>query len=57
MAVPTFFFQMGIAIGPTAMGFVASARGYETMFLSCAASTAVGLIIMLGLMQAQRLRS
>jgi DHA1 family multidrug resistance protein-like MFS transporter len=57
MAVPTFFFQMGIAIGPTAMGFVAAAKGYETMFLSSAASMGVGLIIMLGLMQAQRLRS
>jgi DHA1 family multidrug resistance protein-like MFS transporter len=57
MAVPTFFFQMGIAIGPTIMGFVAGARGYETMFLSCAASTGVGLIIMIALMQAQRIRS
>jgi DHA1 family multidrug resistance protein-like MFS transporter len=57
MAVPTFFFQMGIAIGPTAMGFVASARGYETMFLSCAASVGVGLIIMLGLMRAQKVQS
>jgi DHA1 family multidrug resistance protein-like MFS transporter len=54
MAVPTFFFQIGMAVGPTIMGFVANARGYETMFLSCAASLALGLIIMLGLMRAQR---
>jgi MFS family permease len=54
MAVPTCFFQTGMALGPTIMGFVAAARGYETMFLSCAASLAVGLIIMLGLMRAQR---
>jgi MFS family permease len=56
MAVPTFFFQIGMAIGPTVMGFVANARGYETMFLSCAASLAVGLFIMLGLMRAQRVQ-
>ena len=56
MAVPTCFFQIGMAVGPTVMGFVANARGYETMFLSCAASLALGLIIMLGLMRAQRVR-
>jgi DHA1 family multidrug resistance protein-like MFS transporter len=57
MAVPTFFFQTGMAVGPTAMGFVANSRGYETMFLSCAACVAVGLIVMLSLMQAQRMLS
>jgi len=54
MAVPTCFFQIGMAVGPTAMGFVANARGYETMFLSCAASLVFGLFIMLGLMRAQK---
>jgi MFS family permease len=56
MAVPTCFFQIGMAVGPTAMGFVANARGYETMFLACAASLVLGLIIMLGLMRAQKVR-
>jgi MFS family permease len=56
MAIPTCSFQIGMAVGPTIMGFVANARGYETMFLSCAASLAVGLIIMLGLMQIQKVR-
>ena len=54
MAVPTCAFQIGMAVGPTVMGFVAHARGYETMYLSCAASLAVGLIIMLVLMQVQK---
>ena len=57
MAVPTCSFQIGMAVGPTVMGFVANARGYETMFLSCAASLALGLIIMLGLMRAQKVQS
>ncbi len=57
MAVPTCSFQIGMAVGPTIMGFVADARGYETMFLSCAASLALGLIIMLILMRAQRMPS
>jgi MFS family permease len=56
MAIPTCFFQVGLALGPTAMGFVANASGYETMFLACAASLALGLFIMLGLMRAQRVR-
>jgi DHA1 family tetracycline resistance protein-like MFS transporter len=54
MAIPTCSFQLGMAVGPTVMGFVANSHGYETMFLSCAASLVVGLIIMLGLMRAQK---
>jgi DHA1 family multidrug resistance protein-like MFS transporter len=57
MAIPTCSFQIGMAVGPTIMGFVANARGYETMFLSCAISLALGLIIMLGLMRAQRMQT
>ena len=57
MAIPTCFFQIGMAVGPTAMGFVADTSGFETMFLACAASLASGLIIMLGLMRAQKLQS
>jgi DHA1 family multidrug resistance protein-like MFS transporter len=57
MAIPTCAFQIGMAVGPTIMGFVAKARGYETMFLSCAASLALGLIIMLGLMRIQKVQS
>ena len=57
MAIPTCFFQVGLALGPTAMGFVANARGYETMFLACAVSLVFGLLIMLGLMRAQKVQS
>ena len=53
MAIPTCFFQVGLAAGPTAMGFVAGVSDYETMFLACALSLAVGLLIMLGLMRAR----
>jgi len=54
MAIPTCFFQVGLAAGPTAMGYVAGISSFETMFLACAASLAVGLLIMLGLMCAQK---
>ena len=56
MAIPTCFFQIGLAAGPTAMGYVAGMSGYETMFLACAATLAIGLLIMLGLMRAQKVR-
>lgn len=54
MAIPTCFFQIGLAAGPMVMGFVAERSGYETMFLACAASLAVGLFIMLGLMRTRK---
>ncbi len=56
MAIPTCCFQIGLAIGPTAMGFVAGVSDFETMFLACAASLAFGLFIMLGLMRAQKVQ-
>jgi DHA1 family multidrug resistance protein-like MFS transporter len=56
MAIPTCFFQIGLAAGPTAMGYVAGTSGYETMFLACAASLAFGLLIMLGLMRLQKVQ-
>jgi DHA1 family multidrug resistance protein-like MFS transporter len=57
MAIPTCFFNVGLALGPTAMGFIANSHGFKTMFLACAASLALGLIIMLGLMRAQKVQS
>jgi MFS family permease len=56
MAIPTCFFQVGLAAGPTIMGHVAQMSSFETMFLACAATLAVGLLIMLGLMRAQKAR-
>ena len=53
MAMPTCFFQIGLAIGPTAMGFVAEASSFEIMFLACASSLAFGLFIIWGLMRAR----
>jgi len=57
MAIPTCFFQVGLALGPTIMGSVAQMSGFKTMFLACAASLALGLLVMLGLMHAQKVRS
>jgi len=56
MAIPTCFFQVGLAAGPTVMGYVAQMSSFETMFLACAASLAFGLFIMLGLMRAQKVQ-
>ena len=56
MAIPTCFFQIGLAAGPTAMGYIAQMSSFETMFLACAGSLAFGLFIMLGLMRAQKVR-
>lgn len=56
MAIPTCFFQVGLAVGPTVMGYVAQMSSFETMFLACAASLAFGLFIMLGLMRAQKVQ-
>jgi MFS transporter, DHA1 family, multidrug resistance protein len=57
MAIPTCFFNVGLALGPTIMGPVAQMSGFKTMFLACAASLALGLFIMLGLMRVQKVRS
>lgn len=51
MAIPTCFFQIGLAVGPTAMGFIAQISDFETMFVACAATLALGLLILLGLMR------
>jgi len=56
MAIPTCFFNVGLALGPTIMGPVAQMSGFKTMFLACAASLAFGLFIMLGLMRAQKVQ-
>ncbi|MCX6008628.1 MAG: MFS transporter [Chloroflexi bacterium] len=56
MAMPTCFFHIGLAAGPTVMGYIAQVSGFETMFLACALSLAVGLLIMLGLMRAQKVQ-
>jgi DHA1 family multidrug resistance protein-like MFS transporter len=57
MAIPTCFFNVGLALGPTIMGPVAQMSGFKTMFLACAASLVFGLLIMLGLMRAQKVQS
>jgi MFS family permease len=56
MAISACFFQVGLAAGPTVMGYVAQVSGFKTMFLACAATLAIGLFIMLGLMRAQKVQ-
>jgi MFS family permease len=56
MAIPSCVFQVGLAAGPTIMGPVAQMSGFKVMFLACAATLAIGLLIMLGLMRAQKVR-
>jgi MFS family permease len=51
MAMGTAFFQIGFALGATAMGGVAGASDFETMFFACAASIAFGLLVLIGLMR------
>jgi DHA1 family multidrug resistance protein-like MFS transporter len=45
----TSAYQIGNAVGPTAMGVVAGASNLKTMFLACGLSLAVGLIIIITL--------
>jgi DHA1 family multidrug resistance protein-like MFS transporter len=56
MAIPTCSFQIGLAAGPTAMGYIAQMSSFEMMFLACGGSLAFGLFIMLGLMRAQKVQ-
>jgi MFS family permease len=56
MAIPSCVFQVGLAAGPTIMGPVAQMSGFKVMFLACAATIAIGLLIMLGLMRTQKAR-
>lgn len=50
MGIFACFFQVGLAVGATTMGFVAEMSNFETMFLACGSSLAFGLLIILGLM-------
>ena len=52
MSMNVAAFQIGQAIGPTAMGFVAGMSDFKTMFLVCAASIVLGLLIITGLLRA-----
>jgi MFS family permease len=45
----TSAYQIGNAVGPTAMGAVAGISNLETMFLACGLSLAVGLLIIITL--------
>jgi MFS family permease len=53
MGIFACIFQVGLAVGPTSMGYVAEMSSFETMFLACGSSLALGLLVILALMRAR----
>ncbi len=51
MGIMTCSYQFGLALGPTAMGFIAETSNFITMFLACGACLAFILLIVVGLMR------
>ncbi len=53
MGIMTCAYQVGLAVGPAAMGFVAEISNFETMFLACGACLACILLVIIGLLRAR----
>jgi DHA1 family multidrug resistance protein-like MFS transporter len=51
MGITTFSFHLGLAVGPTSMGYVAKGSGFEIMFLLCASVLGAGLLASTGLLR------
>lgn len=54
MGMFTTAFQIGYAVGPTAMGAVAERSNFEIMFIACSLSLALGLLIIFILFRTSR---
>ena len=54
MSMFTTCFQIGNAVGPTVMGAVAKISNFETMFIACGLSLAIGLLIVFILFRTSR---
>ena len=54
MGITAFCFHLGLAIGPTSMGYVAEATSFGTMFLVSAAISGVGLVPIAGLLRSRK---
>ncbi len=51
MGITTFCFHLGLAVGPTSMGYAAKATDLGIMFLICASVLAAGLLASMGLLK------
>jgi MFS family permease len=54
MAISTCFFQVGFAVGTTAMGLVGQASDFQTLFLASGLSIGFGFLLIFGLMRVKR---
>jgi len=54
MAISTSFFQVGFAVGTTAMGLVGQVSNFQTLFLASSLSIGFGFLVIFGLMRTNR---
>ena len=54
MAISTSFFQVGFAVGTTAMGLVGQVSNFQTLFLASGLSMGFGFLLIFGLMRVKR---
>ncbi|MBM3167490.1 MAG: MFS transporter [Chloroflexi bacterium] len=54
MAISTCFFQVGFAVGTTAMGLVGQVSDFQMVFLASGLSIALGFLLIFGLMRVKR---
>lgn len=54
MAISTCFFQVGFAVGTTAMGSVGQVSNFQTLFLASGLSMGFGFLLIFGLMRVKR---
>lgn len=54
MAISTSFFQVGFAVGTTAMGLVGQVSNFQTLFLASSLSMGFGFLVIFGLMRTNR---
>lgn len=54
MGITNCLFQVGLATGPTIMGFVVKMTDFETMFVACGMLLAIALLVVMGLLRTRR---
>jgi MFS family permease len=54
MAISTSFFQVGFAVGTTAMGLVGQVSNFQTLFLASSLSILLGFLVILYLMRSSK---
>ncbi len=53
MGIMSCVYQLGMAMGPTAMGFVAEMSNFETMYIASGAILILAMLIIIGIMRAK----